>query len=81
MKKLKTQIESLEQQQKALHNRMQTLVAKQRDENKKILLRKKILIGETFFNLMEKDTGVENMVKKELSIYLTRPDDKLLFDL
>lgn len=78
--KPKATLARLKQQQKMLANRISQLESRQRQNERKQETRRKILVGAYFLD-KARQTGHMSDLIKQLSTFLTRDSDRVLFDL
>ena len=85
MSTLDDKITELETKLKQAKAKKQQIEARQRTAESKakrtVDTRKKILIGAAVLNKMETDPGFHPRLTSMLDAFLTRPDDRALFDL
>lgn len=80
IEKTKTQLEKLKAQQEVIKARIQRVENLHKTRLRKIETRKKILLGAYYLERAEKENQWEE-IKKQMDDFLTRDQDRLLFDL
>ena len=73
-------VDILMAKQKKLLDKIQDLKEKQETQERKALLRKKVLIGEYFYQLYEQQEGLDKLVA-EMNTFLVKTRDRKLFGL
>lgn len=74
-------LSELIKKQEALKNRIASIEAKKRKDDDRLLTRKKILIGAHVLEKYKDNVEAMNQLIKELDGFLTRPNDRRLFNL
>ena len=78
--KTKTQLEKLKAQQEVIKARIQRVENLHKTKLRKIETRKKILLGAYYLEKASQENQWED-IKKQMDGFLTRDQDRLLFDL
>ncbi|WP_288355570.1 hypothetical protein [uncultured Cycloclasticus sp.] len=81
MSKIDNKISKLEEQLENIKSQLVKLNNTKRDEEKKLLLRKQLLIGEIIWELMSKDDQYRKEILKLVEKNIKKPSDKKLFGL
>lgn len=81
MNKTDNKINRLEEQFKKVKAELANMNNIKREEEKKILLRKQVLIGEIVWGLMSKDDQYKKEILHLVKDNIKKPSDKKLFDL
>jgi len=81
MSKIDNKISKLEEQLENIKSQLVKLNNTKRDEEKKLLLRKQLLIGEIIWELMSKDDQYRKEILKLVEKNIKKPSDKKLFSL
>lgn len=74
-------LQKLKEQQEQLNAKIKRIEQKEKEQQRKVDTRKKILIGAMVLDKMSKSEKVNAKVISELSVYLTSERDKKLFDI
>ena len=74
-------IEKLRLQRQQINERIKSMEAKERTQERKLDTRRKILLGALLSDWMEKDEGLKKKVFGHLTRYLSRKNDRDLFGL
>lgn len=69
-------IKKLLAQRDAINARIQQAQARERDEARKLETRRKIIVGGCILSALSENPELEKLVKAELSVRVTRPNDK-----
>lgn len=78
--KNKTRLDRLKEQKARLEARIQLVESKEKTKEHKQDTRRKVLIGSYYLDKAKKDNSMDEIVKI-MDKYLTRDNDRLLFDL
>ena len=78
---MQSKIETLKKKKEQIEARIKNMEAKEKSKAKKLDTRRKILIGVMVMEQMEKDEIVKKKILMNLDGFLTRPMDRMLFDL
>jgi len=73
-------LEALKKKQAQIAEQIKDIEAREKEEERKRDTRRKILVG-SFYLDKAKENGTLEQLKNELDNYLTRKDDRELFDL
>jgi aspartokinase len=80
-KQMSDRLQKLKEQQEQLNAKIKRIEQKEKEQQRKVDTRKKILIGAMVLDKMSKSEKVNAKVISELSVYLTSERDKKLFDI
>jgi len=75
-----SKLEQLKKKQAQLTAQIKDVEAREKEKERKLETRRKILVG-SFYLDKAKENGSIDQLKNELDSYLTRKDDRALFDL
>jgi len=76
----RTKLENLRKQKTKIDARIQQIEAREKVKYRKQDTRRKILIGSYYLDKARKDNSMDE-IKKLMAGYLTRANDRILFDL
>jgi len=74
-------LSELQSKQKALQNRIASIESKKKKEEDRLLTRRKILLGAYMIEKFKNDSDEFKKLTLEMDKFLTRPNDRKLFDL
>ena len=77
---MSTRLDRLREQRDALNERLKTLAAKQRQTDRQMQTRQRMLLGKMVQEWMQEDADFRRVAKSRLQKFLTRRVDRQAFD-